>query len=167
MRLSLLFAYCDNKLVIIEVVGTDLLSMYKNNMIIGYNDICRIDPLAHQEPYKLAAYALEKFKQEGIQLLSLGLSPFYNENHNKPQSIVESVFSACYKYGDAIYNFYGISHHKSHIHPQTHPVYFSSPSATSLTYFGLARTIGQFFIFLKPTFLCCNKSFYIYFYLFE
>ncbi len=106
--------------------------MYRDGKVCGYAaTISRSD----EKRYGRLATAInmeaaEKFKAEGAEILNLCLAPFvklhlgkYNDDFG-----VKLFFKLTAKYGDNIYNFQGLSFHKSKYRGTEKAVYYASNS---------------------------------------
>jgi lysylphosphatidylglycerol synthetase-like protein (DUF2156 family) len=106
--------------------------MYRNGQVYGYSaNISRCD---EQRFGRLATAvhmdAVEKFKTEGKELLNLLLAPFvklelgkYNEDFG-----TKLFFKLSARFGNNIYNFKGLSFHKSKYRGREKPLYWASNS---------------------------------------
>ena len=104
--------------------------MYMNGEVFGYSaNIVRCD---ERRFGKLATAihmtAMETFKGEGKKVLNLCLAPFtklHQGNYND-DVLVKLLFSLSERFGNDIYNFRGLSYHKSRYRGQEKPLYFAS-----------------------------------------
>jgi len=106
--------------------------MYRDGKVFGYSaNISRCD---EQRFGRLATAvhmeAVEKFKAEGKEVLNLLLAPFvklelgkYNEDFG-----TRLFFKLSARFGNNIYNFKGLSFHKSKYRGQEKPLYWASNS---------------------------------------
>jgi phosphatidylglycerol lysyltransferase len=106
--------------------------MYRDGNVYGYSaNISRCD---EQRYGRLATAvhmeAVEKFKAEGKEVLNLLLAPFvklemgkYNEDFGS-----KMFFQLSARFGNNIYNFKGLSFHKSKYRGQEKPLYWASNS---------------------------------------
>jgi lysylphosphatidylglycerol synthetase-like protein (DUF2156 family) len=106
--------------------------MYRENSVFGYSatilrcDESRFSKLAtaiHME-------AIEKFKPEGREVLNLNLSPFVKLEQGRFNDDLGSklFFKLSARYGNDIYNFQGLSFHKSKYRGKEKYLYFASNS---------------------------------------
>jgi lysylphosphatidylglycerol synthetase-like protein (DUF2156 family) len=104
--------------------------MYRDGQIFGYSaNIVRCD----EERFgKLATAihmeAIEVFRREGREVLNLCLAPFAKlemGTHNDDRG-VKALFSLSRRFGNSIYNFEGLSFHKSKYRGAEKPLYFAS-----------------------------------------
>jgi lysylphosphatidylglycerol synthetase-like protein (DUF2156 family) len=74
--------------------------------------------------------AMEKFKPEGKEVLNLNLSPFVKLEQGRFNDDLGSklFFKLSARYGNDIYNFQGLSFHKSKYRGQEKYLYFASNS---------------------------------------
>ena len=108
--------------------------MYENNQCIGYAaSILRSLPDAPEGTRDfIILKAMESFRSEGINRLNFGISPFYKmtelaEIHGAGSPL---LFWVCRKLYDrsGIYNFKGLSFHKSRYRPKEIPSFVASRS---------------------------------------
>jgi lysylphosphatidylglycerol synthetase-like protein (DUF2156 family) len=104
--------------------------IYNEGKKVGYVDnVSRefLDSGLKRLPIAINLMAIESFKEEGIEILNLALSPFYNLEETKGQDIfIKKTFSNLYKNGEKIYPFQGLSFHKSRYRGKEVPVFFAS-----------------------------------------
>lgn len=69
-------------------------------------------------------YALEKFKDEGVEALSLGMSPLHGL-HRTPgdSSALAWLYAMLYEFGNAVYPFKGLASHKLRWRADQEPLY--------------------------------------------
>jgi alpha-beta hydrolase superfamily lysophospholipase len=107
--------------------------MYRDGEVYGYSAVVsrcdesrfgRLATAIHME-------AMEKFKAEGREVLSLNLSPFINLEKGRFNDDVGSkwFFQLSERYGNAIYNFRGLAFHKAKYRGSERYLYFSSNRA--------------------------------------
>ena len=106
--------------------------MYRAGRVFGYSaNIVRCD---EQRYGRLATavhmVAAEKFKAEGKEVLNLLLAPFVKMGLGKfnDDRISSLFFKLCERYGNNIYNFKGLSFHKSKYRGLDKPIYIASNS---------------------------------------
>ncbi len=91
--------------------------IYKDGNIISYvPNISRFSHAFRQGIfYAIMIHAMEKFKNEGIAQLNLGLSILVLDDHNHPYEarVLKNIERLIYRYGNFIYNFKGINFTKS------------------------------------------------------
>lgn len=77
--------------------------------------------------YALIAHAIEKFKDEGIEYIDLGLTPLsLSKIHGPHESKIFRYFlSLIYQYGNAIYNFKGLEFSKQRFKAEVTKTYVS------------------------------------------
>jgi lysylphosphatidylglycerol synthetase-like protein (DUF2156 family) len=106
--------------------------MYRDGQVVGYSaNILRCDErrfgrlgtAVHME-------AAEKFKAEGKEILNLCLAPFVKLNRGKfNDDFGTSLFlRLSERFGNEIYNFKGLSFHKSKYRGAEKPLYYASNS---------------------------------------
>jgi lysylphosphatidylglycerol synthetase-like protein (DUF2156 family) len=106
--------------------------MYRDGKVFGYSaNISRCD---EQRFGRLATAvnmeAVEKFKAEGKEILNLLLAPFVKLDQGKYHDDlgVSVFFKLSARFGNAIYNFDGLSFHKSKYRGLEKPLYYASNS---------------------------------------
>jgi lysylphosphatidylglycerol synthetase-like protein (DUF2156 family) len=106
--------------------------MYRDGKIFGYSaNISRCD---EQRFGKLSAavnmVAAEQFRSEGVETLSLLLAPFVKLDRGKynDDASTKLFFQLSERYGNDIYNFKGLSFHKSKYRVPERHLYFASNS---------------------------------------
>ena len=116
--------------------------MYRDGQVFGYSaNIVRCD---EQRFGRLATAihmeAMEKFKAEGKETLNLLLAPFANldgGNFNDAWG-AKLFFELSARFGNHIYNFKGLSFHKSKYRGLERPLYYASNSFLPSSDIGLA-----------------------------
>ena len=116
--------------------------MYRDGQVFGYSaNIVRCD---EQRFGRLATAihmeAMEKFKAEGKETLNLLLAPFANldgGNFNDAWG-AKLFFKLSARFGNHIYNFKGLSFHKSKYRGLERPLYYASNSFLPSSDIGLA-----------------------------
>jgi lysylphosphatidylglycerol synthetase-like protein (DUF2156 family) len=116
--------------------------MYRGGQVFGYSaNIVRCD---EQRFGRLATAihmeAMEKFKGEGKESLNLLLAPFANldaGNFNDDWS-AKLFFQLSARFGNHLYNFKGLSFHKSKYRGRERPLYYASNSYLPSSDIGLA-----------------------------
>jgi lysylphosphatidylglycerol synthetase-like protein (DUF2156 family) len=100
---------------------------FRNGQVRGYTaNILRSWPGA--KPHGLLDYAvlcaLDKFKGEGVEVLSLGMSPLHGI-HRTPgdNGALAWLLNATYENGNALYPFKGLASHKLRWRAQQEPLY--------------------------------------------
>ncbi len=106
--------------------------IYSEGRIIGYTpDITRSSEEFRQGVYYcLVLAAAERFKEEGAEILNLGLSPLATDN-GTPRSesrLVTRGLDLLFERGNRFYNFKGVSFTKSRFCGTEVPVFFSHPN---------------------------------------
>ena len=106
--------------------------MYRDGKVVGYSaNISRCD---EQRYGRLATAvhmeAVEKFRTEGKEVLNLCLAPFVKLERGKfnDDFATKLFFKASERFGNAIYNFKGLSFHKSKYRGREKPLYYASNS---------------------------------------
>ncbi|GLQ32809.1 DUF2156 domain-containing protein [Litoribrevibacter albus] len=92
--------------------------IYQHGKIIGYvPNISRANHMFKQGLfYAIMAVALEQFKQEGLKIVNLGLSPLHLKNDIEetqtwkltPSTALTRLFKLTHRFGQRFYNFQGI-----------------------------------------------------------
>lgn len=123
------YAYQNNQ--IIAFIYFD--PIYRENKIIGYvPNISRANQSFKQGLfYAMMATALQQFKEEGVEIINLGLTPLVptkvsDSNNIKSSKWLERLFKLTYRFGQSFYNFSGIHFTKSRFRAQSHPCYVAS-----------------------------------------
>jgi lysylphosphatidylglycerol synthetase-like protein (DUF2156 family) len=116
--------------------------MFREGRVFGYSaNIVRCN---EQRFGRLATavhmVAVEKFKAEGIELLDLLLAPFAKLEcgHFNDDLCAKLFFKLSSRFGNHIYNFRGLSFHKSKYRGQERPLYYASNSYLPSSDIGLA-----------------------------
>jgi len=106
--------------------------MYREGKVVGYSaNISRCD---EQRYGRLATAvhmeAVEKFRSEGKEVLNLCLAPFVKLERGKfnDDFATKLFFKASERFGNDIYNFKGLSFHKSKYRGREKPLYYASNS---------------------------------------
>lgn len=147
MDVRYFWAYKDKKLIALAVFDP----IYKDNQIVGYYH--NMDRMNQDAPHGTSASiiltAIEQFKKEGVQYVSLGMSPLYlqrgmvNEFNYHP--FTRKSFWYAFENLNFIYPFKGNATHKRKFNGEQKPVYFSSTSGTSLKQvFIMLKAMGMF-----------------------
>lgn len=90
--------------------------IFRENVVVGYTaNILRTRPDAR--PHGILDYAvycaLEKFRQEGLEILSLGISPLHGVRRMPGDNrALTWLLNKTYVYGDSVYPFKGLASHK-------------------------------------------------------
>ncbi len=107
--------------------------MYRDGIVYGYSaNTVRCD---EQRYGRLATAihmtAMDAFKPEGAEVLNLLMFPFVKLDYGifNDDLATKLFFSISEQYGNEIYNFKGLSFHKSKYRGTDRPVYFASNSA--------------------------------------
>ncbi len=91
--------------------------MYRSGQVYGYlAGALRTRSCAHGGTLALImSRAIERFKAEGVEVLSLGLSPFFEveDSSYRHSFFMKQVFRFLYECGGGIYSFKGLSFFKS------------------------------------------------------
>jgi len=124
------FVACDKGGQVVGFVFYD--PMYREGKVVGYSaNISRCD---EQRFGKLATainmVAVEKFRAEGKEVLNLCLAPFVKLEAGKfnDDLAAKIFFKLSERYGNEIYNFKGLSFHKSKYRVPEKYLYFASNS---------------------------------------
>lgn len=107
--------------------------MYRNGEVFGYSaNILRCDENRFGRlATALHMTAIEKFRPEGKEVLNLCLAPFVKLDGGRFNDDIASkwFFRLSARYGNRIYNFQGLSFHKSKYRGREKYLYFASNSA--------------------------------------
>jgi len=121
---------------------------YRDNKVLGYYH--NIDRIVNDAPHGVSPFlilaALEVFRQEKVEILSLGMSPLYQLgaefNYNK---ISRKVLRYSYKNMNFLYPFKGNIAHKKKFSGEQKRVYFCSTTGNRLWEISiLMKAIGMF-----------------------
>ncbi len=132
----------QNKLVGIAVFDP----LYRNNKIYGYYH--NIDQILASAPHGVSPYlilqAMDVFREEEVEILSLGMSPLYQLgaefNYNK---LSRKILRFSYKNMNFLYPFKGNITHKKKFSGEQKRVYFCSTQGNNLwEIFILMKAIG-------------------------
>jgi phosphatidylglycerol lysyltransferase len=131
-----------NKLIGISVFDP----CYRNNKIVGYYH--NIDRIAESAPHGVSPFlileAMEVFRQEKVEILSLGMSPLYQLgaefNYNK---VSRKVLRFSYNNMNYLYPLQGNANHKKKFSGDQQRVYFCSTKGNNLwEIFILMKSMG-------------------------
>ena len=114
-----------NKLIGISVFDP----LYRDNKVIGYYH--NVDRIVDEAPHGVSPYlilrAMEAFKKEQVEILSLGMSPLYSLgkefNYNK---VSRKLLRYSYNNMNFLYPFQGNTNHKKKFAGEQKRVYFCS-----------------------------------------
>ncbi len=112
--------------------------IYANEKITGYyHNIDRIDPSApNGTSVSIVLHALAKFKEEGINKVSLGMSPLCLQKGLSSELnlnlFTRKAFWYAFENLNYIYPFQGNASHKGKFNGNQNPVYISSTKGTSI-----------------------------------
>ena len=129
------WAYQDDKLIGFAVFDPIYVA---GKVVAYYHNVDRIgDNAPHGVSASLLIYAMEKFKQEGIEYVSLGMSPLYQLMLQYHKAFDYNHFTRdalryAYDNLNFIYPFKGNSSHKKKFNGSKKPVFFSSTKGNSL-----------------------------------
>lgn len=139
------WAFKDNKLIAFATFDP----MYSKGKIVGYYH--NIDRLGENAPHGTSALivlkAIEVFKQEEVEFVSLGMSPLYLQrgmalefNHHH---FTRKAFWYAFEKLNFLYPFKGNASHKNKFNGEKKPVYISSTNGTGLLeVFRMMKAIG-------------------------
>lgn len=106
--------------------------IYSGGKIIGYcNNTTRTDEARYSKLHAaINMIAIDKFREEGLEQLNIGIAPFYGLEQGKYNDdfMTKAFFELNWKYGNQMYNFKGLCAHKLKYHGQKVPRYFASNS---------------------------------------
>lgn len=125
--------YLNNRLIGFSIFDP----IFSNNIIKSY---CEVIPRRLPDAPKgtrvfILIKAMQKFENEGIRNVNLGLMPFLRKKDCskdipfKENSILKSIFYFNYNYGKFIFNFKGLSFHKSRFRGIEKPVFYATRRA--------------------------------------
>ena len=104
--------------------------MYRDGRIYGYSaNISRCDEKQYGRlATAIHMTAVETFRAEGVEVLNLCLAPFVKLDEGKynDDTGVKAFFKLSERYGNSIYNFKGLSFHKSKYRGSEKSLYFAS-----------------------------------------
>ncbi len=128
------WAYKNDKLIGFAVFDP----LYKNNKVVAYYH--NIDRIAESAPHGTSASiileAIEVFREEGIEMLSLGMSPMFIPNGLKNEFNFHPFTRKAFRYAfdklNFLYPFKGNFGHKKKFGGEQYPIYFSSTNGTAL-----------------------------------
>lgn len=141
------WAYKNEKLIALAVFDP----IYKDGNVIGYyHNIDRIsDEAPHGTSASIILFAIEMFKQENVQFVSLGMSPLYLQrgmaNEFNYHEFTRKSFWYAFEKLNFLYSFKGNASHKNKFNGVKKPIYFSSTNGTGLKeVFVMMKAIGLF-----------------------
>ncbi|MFH1053067.1 MAG: DUF2156 domain-containing protein [Candidatus Woesearchaeota archaeon] len=139
------YALKDGKIIGITIFDP----MFHEGSVIGYyHDIIRVTPDAPIGTTDLIVQeALAKFKQEGVNTLSFGLSPFYNlkrelDGYNRA---LRKYLQFLFEKGEDMYPAKGIASHKSKYRPVETPSYVAMTPINLTTIRDMMDEVGKVF----------------------
>lgn len=128
------WAYQNNKLIAFATFDP----MYRDGKVIAYyHNIDRlVDGAPHGTSAMIVLSAIETFKEEGVEAVSLGMSPLFLQrgtsqelNYNK---FTRKAFWYAFEKLNYIYPFQGNASHKKKFNGKVSPVYISGTHGTGL-----------------------------------
>ncbi len=136
------YAYCDNKMVGFIVFDP----IYHDGKIIAYIPNISRSWKEFQQGlwYAMMQVAMEKFKQEGIKFIDLGLTPLSGLGdaiHAYESKIFRMLLRLIYRYGGFIYNFKGLEFTKARYKGAVSKCYIAHHN--SLPLWGLIATFRK------------------------
>jgi lysylphosphatidylglycerol synthetase-like protein (DUF2156 family) len=122
------FVACDREGQVVGFAFYD--PMYRDGRVVGYAAIVvrcdeqrfnKLIPAIHMT-------AIERFRSEGAEVLNLALAPFVELDQGRfnDDRISRVFFQLSERYGNDIYNFRGLSFHKSKYRGQKKCLYYAS-----------------------------------------
>jgi lysylphosphatidylglycerol synthetase-like protein (DUF2156 family) len=106
--------------------------MYRDGRVVGYSaNTVRCDEVRYGRlATAIHMAAMDVFKTEGIERLNLCLCPFTHLEQGRfaDDFMTDAFFKISRRYGGEIYNFDGLSFHKSKYRGREKPMYFASNS---------------------------------------
>jgi phosphatidylglycerol lysyltransferase len=136
------WAYQNNKLIGMALFDP----IYRDGKVIGYyHNIDRIvDEAPHGTSATILLNAINIFLQEGVKVVSLGMSPMFVPNGLKNEfnyhPFTRKAFRYAYEKLNFLYSFKGNLSHKKKFGVQQEPIYISSTNGTGL---------GEVFVMMK------------------
>lgn len=140
------WAYKDEKLVALATFDP----IYSDGKVVAYyHNIDRmLDSAPHGTSAAIVLHAIEAFKQEGVEMVSLGMSPLYLQkglalelNYHK---FTRKSFWYAFDNLNFIYPFQGNLSHKNKFNGIKKPIYISSTNGTGLwQVFVMMKAIGM------------------------
>ena len=114
-----------------ELVGFVIFDpLYEAENVIGYYaDVERYRREPNGIHDLILLEAIRVFREEGRQVLSLGLAPLFHlddEDHPSASSLTRDLLRRMRDEVGPLYNFKGVSHHKTYYSPRWEPTYFYS-----------------------------------------
>lgn len=112
--------------------------IYRDNEVVAYyHNLDRIDNSApHGTSASIVLHALETFKQEGKEKISLGMSPLCLQRGMSSELNHNAFTRQCFWYAfdklNYIYPFKGNASHKAKFNGEQQPIYISSTQGTNL-----------------------------------
>jgi lysylphosphatidylglycerol synthetase-like protein (DUF2156 family) len=154
------FAYKDGQMI--GYITFD--PMCKDGHINGYYaDICRIRPNSPNGTMDLITdVAREKFKDEELKYLSLGISPLskMNSEHGFDNPVLTMILEANYRYGNKMYAFKNLDFHKGAYREGgqsiARPTYFITKGLVPVV--ALMKTFGHIGIIPDSNFISSSLS---------
>lgn len=138
--------FINNKLIGLAVFDP---VYYDGKIIAYYHNIDRIASIApHGTSASIILGAIEIFKREGVQYVSLGMSPLKLMEAQKWEfagfhTFTRQAFWFSFEKLNFLYPFQGNTSHKKKFNGKTKPIYFSGTDGTSLWHvFIMLKAIG-------------------------
>ncbi len=104
--------------------------LYEAEKVIGYYaDVERYKRQPNGIHDLILLEAIRVFREEGRQVLSLGLAPLFNlddGDHPSASAVTGDILRRMRDEVGPVYNFKGVSHHKTYYNPRWQPTYFYS-----------------------------------------
>ncbi|MFY9397851.1 MAG: DUF2156 domain-containing protein [Desulfomonilia bacterium] len=102
--------------------------LYRQGSICGYvPNVSRFDPAFKQGIfYALMVHAMQKFRDENIEYVNLGLSPFVLDPSGEEfeSEIVRLIFRTLYRYGNRLYSYQGLDFTKQRFQGEEVKTYY-------------------------------------------
>lgn len=106
--------------------------LFKDGEVIGYcaDSFRAIQSASKGHVSYIIIKAWEKFKEEGKQILSLGLSPCADvgKTDMRHSTLIYHLEKLFYRYGNTLYNFKGLDYNKKQYHAVETPTFVATPS---------------------------------------
>lgn len=102
--------------------------LYRQGKIFGYvPNVSRFDPGFRQGIfYALMVHAMQRFRDENVEVVNLGLSPFVLDGSGEAfeSGILRLVFRALYRYGNRLYSYQGLYFTKQRFQGKERKAYY-------------------------------------------
>jgi lysylphosphatidylglycerol synthetase-like protein (DUF2156 family) len=121
--------------------------IYEQGKVIGYcANICRCDERNFRQLASVIHMkAIETFRKEGKRGLNLGIAPFWEMHRGtwNDDKLVHAFLKMLYTHGNEMYNFQGLSFHKSRYRAPARPLYMATRTKLGLKDVYLAFAVSE------------------------